>query len=216
MLEKMNDFFAARVDGYDEHMINNVEGCREGYKVMASLVPETTIKILDLGCGTGLELDEIFKLHPDAEVVGIDMTAEMLSELKKKHGDKKLNVICGDYFEEPFGSSVYDCVISFETMHHFSKESKTELYKKIYNSLKKEGVYIECDYMIESDEEEEYFFSELKRLKIQEGIDDNVICHFDTPCTVDNQIKMFCNAGFSQVTKHFRMGGTTIITGVKQ
>lgn len=26
-LEKMNDFFAARIDGYDEHMLKNVEGC---------------------------------------------------------------------------------------------------------------------------------------------------------------------------------------------
>ena len=74
MLEKMSDFFAARVEGYDEHMINNVEGCREGYVKMASLIPQNTQKLLDLGCGTGLELDEIFKRFPDVEVVGIDLT----------------------------------------------------------------------------------------------------------------------------------------------
>jgi len=27
MLEKMDDFFAARVDGYDAHMLHDVEGC---------------------------------------------------------------------------------------------------------------------------------------------------------------------------------------------
>ena len=39
-LEAMADFFAARVDMYDEHMINDVEGCREGYVKMAEYVPE--------------------------------------------------------------------------------------------------------------------------------------------------------------------------------
>ena len=28
-LEPMSDFFTDRVNGYDEHMINDVEGCKE-------------------------------------------------------------------------------------------------------------------------------------------------------------------------------------------
>ena len=39
-LETMSDFFTARVEGYDEHMIANVEGCKEGYPKMASLIPK--------------------------------------------------------------------------------------------------------------------------------------------------------------------------------
>ena len=64
LLETMSDFFTARVDGYDEHMLRDVEGCKEGYPLMASLIPTNTRRLLDLGCGTGLELDEIFKLYP--------------------------------------------------------------------------------------------------------------------------------------------------------
>ena len=30
-LEKMSDFFTARVAGYDEHMLTEVKGCKEGY-----------------------------------------------------------------------------------------------------------------------------------------------------------------------------------------
>lgn len=41
-LEKMTDFFSARVGIYDDHMMNEVEGCREGYLQMAGLVPQTT------------------------------------------------------------------------------------------------------------------------------------------------------------------------------
>ena len=39
--------------------------------------------VLDLGCGTGLELDEIFRYFPDLAVTGIDLTREMLQQLKK-------------------------------------------------------------------------------------------------------------------------------------
>ena len=39
-LERMDDFFAARTEGYDEHMLEEVEGCKEGYAEMARLVPK--------------------------------------------------------------------------------------------------------------------------------------------------------------------------------
>ena len=52
MLEKMSDFFAARTEMYDEHMLCEVEGCKEGYKKMAGLVPSDCESLLDLGCGT--------------------------------------------------------------------------------------------------------------------------------------------------------------------
>ncbi len=31
LLERMNNFFAARLDGYDEHMMSNIEGAQEFY-----------------------------------------------------------------------------------------------------------------------------------------------------------------------------------------
>ena len=45
-LEQMSDFFTTRVIGYDEHMINDVEGCKECYKKMATLVPFLRGRIL--------------------------------------------------------------------------------------------------------------------------------------------------------------------------
>ena len=119
MLEAMSDFFTARTEMYDEHMLTEVEGCKEGYKKMASLLPEDCETLLDLGCGTGLELDEIFRLYPDIKVVGIDLTQSMLDKLRQKHPAKEMRLICGDYFQEPFGANVFDCAVSFQTMHHF-------------------------------------------------------------------------------------------------
>lgn len=135
-LEKMADFFAARVDKYDEHMLSEVEGCREGYAKMATLVPRTAKCLLDLGCGTGLELDEILKLMPDIEVTGVDLTREMLDRLKEKHPDKNINLICGDYFTVDFGTGKFDCAVSFQTMHHFAQKKSVSFIKKSLTLLR--------------------------------------------------------------------------------
>lgn len=214
-LEKMADFFEKRVEGYDEHMINEVEGCKEGYVKMASLVPDNTKTLLDLGCGTGLELDEIFKAFPSLSVTGIDLCEAMLKKLREKHNDKDIDLICGDYFTVPFGEERFDCAVSFQTMHHFSHEKKRDLYKKINAALKDTGVYIECDYMVETQEEEDRWFSENERLRKENNIHDGVFCHYDTPCTIENQIKLLTEAGFKKTEKVFRMENTTIIIARK-
>lgn len=214
-LEKMADFFEARVDGYDRHMLSNVEGCKEGYVKMASLVPGGTKKLLDLGCGTGLELDEIFKVLPEIEVTGIDLTKAMLDKLVQKHPDKKLNLICGNYFEADFGVNSFDCAVSFQTMHHFGHEKKTSLYRKICDALIPDGVYIECDYMVETQAEEEHWLSENRRIRKEQGIPEGEFYHYDTPCAIDNQIAMLKKAGFAAAKKVFRIENTTIIVARK-
>jgi len=214
-LEKMNDFFAARVDGYDEHMLNNVGGCKEGYIKMAELVPDNTEKILDLGCGTGLELDEIFKRFPNVSVVGIDLTKEMLDKLRQKHFDKNIKLICGNYFDVYLGENEFDTAISFQTMHHFSHDEKVGLYTKIHEALKSEGVYIECDYMVTEQSVEDKLFAEYERFRREMNVPDGEFYHFDTPCTIDNQIEMLKKAGFLSVKMVWRMENTTIIVAEK-
>lgn len=215
VLEKMGDFFATRVDGYDEHMLNNVEGCREGYIKMAELVPEGTESILDLGCGTGLELDAVFKKLPDVSVVGIDLSKAMLDKLKQKYPDKNIRLICGNYFDVNLGEDEFDVAVSFQTMHHFSHDKKTGLYTKINKALRANGIYIECDYMVTEQSVEDELFAEYARIKREMNIPDGEFYHFDTPCTIDNQIAMLRKAGFSSAGMVWRLGNTTMIVAKK-
>ncbi|HHY23934.1 MAG TPA: class I SAM-dependent methyltransferase [Clostridiaceae bacterium] len=211
----MSDFFTARVDGYDEHMLNDVEGCKEGYIKMAELIPDSTETILDLGCGTGLELDEIFKRFPNVPVVGIDLAQAMLDKLRQKHFDKNIKLICGNYFDVYLGENIFNMAISFQTMHHFSHAKKVALYTKIYKALNSKGVYIECDYMVTEQSVEDELFAENARLRHEMNIPDGEFYHFDTPCTIDNQIVMLKKAGFLSVKMVWRMENTTIIVAKK-
>lgn len=211
-LEKMEDFFTARIEGYDGHMLSEVGGCANGYRLMAEKIAGLNPKkLLDLGCGTGLELDFILKLCPELEVVGIDMTSAMLDKLREKH--PSVRTIRGDYFEVPFGSD-YDAAVSFETLHHFTRERKLGLYKRLYDALAPCGVYIECDYMCDTDEQEKWFFDELERQKREQGLD-GILLHFDTPITVSGQIELLKNAGFSKVEQVFREENTVMLRAEK-
>ena len=213
-LEKMDDFFAARVDGYDEHMLRDVGGCRNGYKVMADEISELSpARILDLGCGTGLELDAIFALCPDVYVKGIDMTAAMLEKLREKHPGKKLELILGDYFVEPFGND-FDAAVSFQSLHHFTPEKKLGLYRKLFAALRPGGRFLDCDYMCETDEQQEWFRNEYERLKKEQDLSDGLF-HFDTPLAEKNEMSLLEKAGFTDVRIIFKEEHTVMISAVK-
>ena len=215
ILEPMADFFAARLSTYDEHMIKNVEGCKDGYEKIATLLPGNTKRLLDLGCGTGLELDHILASQPHISVTGIDLSEAMLNKLREKHPESSLNLICGDYFSTDFGKNYFDAAVSFESLHHFTAEKKFPLYKRIFDALTENGIYIECDYMVETQAEEDLYMSENSRLRTEQNIPIDAFYHYDTPLTVDNQITLLKKAGFTKIEKIFRIGGTVMLTAMK-
>lgn len=214
-IEPMRDFFTARVEGYEDVMLHNIEGNRDGYVKMAEILPQNVGELLDLGCGTGLELDEIFKTRPFIKVTGIDLTQAMLDKLKQKHLDKNLTLINASYFDHDFGIEQYDAAISFQTMHHFLHEDKIRLYSRLCAALRSGGQYIESDYMVTSQEDEDFFFSENRRLRREQGIPVGEFFHYDTPCTIDTQIALLYKAGFNTVKMVWRKGNTTIIVARK-
>ena len=82
MLEKMDAFFEARLNGYEEHQLTGIESAREFYPFTASCLPKAPdSEILDLGCGTGLELGFYFETVPTARITGIDLAPGMLDVL---------------------------------------------------------------------------------------------------------------------------------------
>ena len=194
-LEEMSLFFKDRLDGYEQHMAY----WQPYYRWMSELLPASVENLLDIGCGTGLELDEIFQKNPRIRVTGVDLSADMLGKLQQKHRDKSLTLVCADYFLYDMGIGVFDAAVSFETLHHFDAGKKRALFEKIYHSLKPGGVYLECDYIASSQALEELTFAECRRRRIRDNIPDDVFVHFDTPLTLEHEMQAMKDAGFSRV-----------------
>ncbi|WP_226392215.1 class I SAM-dependent methyltransferase [Ructibacterium gallinarum] len=200
MLEKMGEFFDHRLNEYEEHQFNCIAYAKEFYLFTAHSLPrKVNARILDLGCGTGLELEPYYEWNPSAQITGIDLAPGMLQVLKNKFPDKKLNLIVGSYFDVPMGIKIFDAAVSVESLHHFTLEEKIFLYQKVKDALKPEGYFILTDFFALSNEEEWSCRKELERLKKMQGIKDEVLYHFDTPLTVLHEMNALRQAGFQKV-----------------
>ena len=200
-LDKMDVFFDKKAASYDSHMIDEM-GLNEFYNEIQKCLPHSNkiLNFLDLGCGTGLQIEKIFINCPNANITGIDLSSEMLKLLEKKFLDKinQIDLINDSYFDVDFGIEKYDYSISTYSLHHFDIEQKKTLYRRIYIALKEDGIFIEGDYTVNSIEEEKYYFSEYRRICKDNKIE-NGYFHYDTPLYFKTQEALLYEAGFKKV-----------------
>lgn len=217
-LEEMDAFFNARIEGYEEHM----SPWKEHYAWMARQLSAewsgdgNKKTLLDIGCGSGLELDCIFEKFPNLHVTGIDLSTEMLRKLSDKHRERNLELVQADYFTYPFGENCFDAVVSFETLHHFTMEKKKEVFTKLYHCLKPGGIYLECDYIADTQEIEDLLFAECDRRRKRDGILPETFVHFDTPLTLEHEMQAMRESGFEQMELIGNLEGTPMIRAVKK
>lgn len=211
-LEAMGGFFDRRVDTYEDHM----RPWRAYYRWLGELIPAQAETLLDLGCGTGLELDEIFRLHPDIRVTGIDLAPGMLARLREKHPERKLTLTVGDYLTVPLAPCAFDVAVAFETLHHFPPETKLGLFRRIFAALRPGGMLLEGDYIAESDEMETYLFQELARRRARQHVPEGTFVHFDTPLTLAHELSLLSQAGFTAEVLGYRgEDNTPMIRAIK-
>lgn len=200
--EEMGEFFDKRANGYEDHMKETVEGFEEYYESLSIPMKETQekIKVLDLGCGTGLHLKGIFSKAPNAIIKGIDLSQGMMDILKEQYIDKieQIELIKDSFLEYDFGKNEYDYVVTSMAMHHFEKLEKVDLYKKIKSSLKKDGKFINGDYIVSLESEEaclERYYGIVKEIPENE----RMLYHIDIPFSLKTETNLLKRAGFKEV-----------------
>lgn len=217
--EEMVEFFNLRVDGYDDHMKNNVVNYDEfyGYVSQPIIMTGDEIEILDLGCGTGLEFEGVLKKAPNARLTGIDMCEKMLQKAREKYEGRMENIslICGSYLDINLGELKYDYVLSVMTLHHLLHNEKYRLYQSIRKSLKPGGKYIEGDYIATTLEEEEQYLKEYDDRMNQIENAGSSLYHIDIPFTIETQVKLLYKAGFARVEVLWNSDSAAVLTAYK-
>lgn len=212
-LENMQDFFKKRAETYNEHVASGTR--LEQYKRLGMFIPKTddSIQVLDIGCGTGIELKYIWEKIPNAHITCIDLSKEMLNVLIKNYEEylDKITIINGSYLDWDYPFEMFDLVVSSQTMHHFEERQKLEVYQNIRYSLKPNGMYIENDFYMDEAGAKQYrhryemIISNLP-LNTKPGV-----FHIDIPFTVEKQIEILKNAGFisaEPLEKHIKARGS--------
>jgi tRNA (cmo5U34)-methyltransferase len=199
----MGAFFDHRAAGYDAHMQRSVVSFEAFYAAVAQPIPrtQTVLHVLDVGCGTGLELDPIFGRAPNVRITGIDLSEGMLAALRGKFAARmdQITLTQGSYLDTPFGEGGYDYAVSVMTLHHLLPPRKALLYTKIRRALKPGGGYIEGDYVV-SKAEEERLTNAFRQTADSAGPGAEAgAYHLDIPLALETQRRLLLEAGFAGV-----------------
>ena len=109
-----------------------------------ALAPKRGEAILDLGCGTGEEIEQILALRSGITVVGLDRSETMLRKARtrlSRHVKRgAVTLMAGDAGERlPFPSHSFDAVISAELMECLPAAEQIRLLREIRRVLKPGG-----------------------------------------------------------------------------
>ena len=156
----MNEFFNRVVDiDYDERHLKLIEAKEK----IIDFLPENMKNVIDLGTGTGLQLIKLYKVYPNVHITAIDISDGMLKKLEERHISDNITIVNKSFFDYDFENNI-DAVISSQALHHFESNDKLTLYKKVYECLKKDVVFVNEDYFAEEEETEKQLFEDYYNL----------------------------------------------------
>lgn len=230
-MSKMNeikDHFDKEARFYDEIILKLIPYYKEMVNSLVSSIPcdkEASIQVLDLGCGTGSVSKAILEKYPNAKFTILDISKEMLNIAGNKIGSKSIyKSICRDFYELNLEKK-YDVVASSLALHHLiTNEDKKEFYSKIFNMLKPNGIFLNADVVLGSNEHfqnnnmEKWVLYMNKSFSIND-ITSNWLVKYkneDKPARLIDQIKWLEDIGFSDVDVIWKHYNFAVYGGLKK
>ena len=105
-------------------------------------------KLLEVPVGTGVLTMPVYKELPDADIICLDYSADMMSAAQNKAeaaGVKNITLRQGDVGALPFDDGSFDTVLSLNGFHAFP--DKEAAYRETFRVLKPGGTFCGCFYI---------------------------------------------------------------------
>lgn len=97
-------------------------------------------RVLDLGAGTGVLSRFVRAAYPDAELVLLDGSAEMLAQARGTIGDPTSSIV--QDLRDPLPGGEFDAIVSSMAIHHLPHPDQADLYRRAYSALGAGGVFV--------------------------------------------------------------------------
>jgi tRNA (cmo5U34)-methyltransferase len=165
------------------------------------------LEVVDLGCGTGNLSKKILSAYPRARITCIDMAENMLKMARAKLKDNRnVTFWLGDARDFNCNKK-YDAIVASMVLHHVESSDKPRFYRKIHNSLSKDGVFFNIDIFLSSSKNlQKLYMDKWKTFMKTNGLavkktNEMIIRHQreDRPVVFEDELAIMRKAGFKNV-----------------
>jgi tRNA (cmo5U34)-methyltransferase len=118
--------FHWKPDTYLEQIRAEVPRFDELQDASIDAIPFPPSRVLELGIGTGETTRRLRDRYPDAEVTGLDASAEMVFRARELGIEVRLARM-----EDPLPDGPWDLVLSVLSVHHLTSERKRDLFRRV-------------------------------------------------------------------------------------
>jgi len=183
----------------------------DGYAALLEFLPAAPRRVLDLGTGDGELLARIRDVHPDAEGVAVDFSAEMLGRARARFADDPAVTVVAHDLDDPLPASwgTFDAVVSSFAIHHLDDARKRALYGEVYEHLVPGGVFCNLEHVASPTPELHEAFLAALGSSIDRDDPSNKLLDVAT------QLAWLRAIGFEQVDCHSKWRELALLAGVK-
>lgn len=215
--------FNNAADNYDTNRKEIIPHMDVYYQTAVELTKKfNNPSILDLGAGTGILTELLHQTHPQSRITLVDMSANMLDKAKNKFNNiDNFTYIEDNYLTMDFKEN-YDIIISSLSIHHLNDKEKYTLYRKIYQHLNNQGVFINADEVIAPTDtlEKLYVEKETTHLLKQDLTNDEkeeILYRrtLDTPSTLKDNLTWLDDIGYENVDVIYKYYRYFVLYGQK-
>jgi tRNA (cmo5U34)-methyltransferase len=188
-------------------------------------------KVLDLGCGDGLFVQELLKSFAPASVTMVDGSAQMLAAAKKRlQGEKNLEFIEASFQDLMAGKALgrdFDFIFSSLAIHHLPFHEKKDLYSCIHRLLVPGGCFVHYDVVLSPSEKIEAWYMSFWRQWIADHPDREAAMAMrhipdeykenkdNMPDTLASQLQILEEIGFKDVDCFCKFGIFSLFGGFR-
>jgi tRNA (cmo5U34)-methyltransferase len=120
------DQFDWTPDAYLERIRAEVAGYDDLQEQSVAAIPFPPERVLELGMGTGETTRRLIEAHPDAWVVGLDSSPDMVFRARETYDDVQLARM-----EDPLPDGPWDLVISVLSVNELDDEQRRSLCRRV-------------------------------------------------------------------------------------
>lgn len=118
--------FHWRPETYLEQIRSEVPRYDELQEQAVAAIPFAPERVLELGMGTGETTRRLIEAFPDAWVIGLDSSPEMVFRARETYDEVQLARM-----QDPLPDGPWDLVIAVLSVHHLRAEQKQALFRRV-------------------------------------------------------------------------------------